>query len=146
MRLLGQSCQQPQVAGQMAGHGVALPSGTDCSDLAGPWVGAGNRPRCCHPPIHSGVTSGLFLCRDFTAFIVPLGKERQGSGAGWAPDPAASANRDGCHLRKTEEKSGVRVTEHHCFRTIGEEERGCESAEKRLHSALAGGERNSAQV
>lgn len=27
-----------------------------------------------------------------------------------------------------------------------EEERGCESAEKRLHSALAGGERNSAQV
>ena len=31
---------------------------------------------------------------------------------------------DSPHMRKTDEESGVRVTEHHCFRTIGERRRG----------------------
>lgn len=116
----------------MAGHGVALPSGTDCSDLAGPWVGAGNRPRCCHPP--SIQESPLSSCAEIAQrLLCPLGKERQGSGAGWAPDPAASANRRWMSSHLVEDRREVRGQSHRAplfQNNRREEERGRESAEK----------------
>lgn len=132
----------------MAGHRVALPSGTDGSDLAGHWVGAGSRPRCCHPPTHSGVASGPSCAEIAQRLLCPW--ERKGREVGLhghlillllqiVMDVTSSA----------EDRREVRGQSHRAplfQNNRREEERGCESVEKRLHSALAGGERNSAQV
>ena len=102
--------------------------------------GQGAGPGVATPdPFRSQLWS--FLCEDCTAFIVPLGKERQGHLILLLLQTVMDVT------SSPEDRREVRGQRHRAplFQNNRRKgERGCETVEKQLHSALAGGERNSA--
>lgn len=91
-------------------------------------MGEGHRPGRC-PPFHQGIASDVPIAVTLL-LLLPPGKEGQGSKRGvhlillLLQTVAALRVMDAPRVRKRDEESRVRVTEHHCLRTIGKRRRG----------------------